>query len=321
MVEGINKVEAVLLMNNMPLVSICCITYNHAPFIKKCLDGFLMQETSFPIEILIHDDASSDGTDTIVREYAERYPDLIFPLYETENQYSKGKSSVMDIVYNYSRAKGKYIAYCEGDDYWTDPLKLKKQVDFMEAHPDYSVCFHRCKHLNSDSGRLIDDACGSLMNEHMSGIDITPESFFNDWITQPLTMMFRLSSFSFDWQKKYKYYRDTHEIYHLLNCGRGYLLNFYGGIRIKHKHGISSSMAEIEHCKLSYAIAHELYYANLDNATRINYENVIKWYLQCVKPSLRDCFSICYELYAVSHDFKTALKLFCKNSRIISIPK
>ena len=137
------------------IVSICCITYNHAPFIRKALDGFLMQQAPSCVpqgvkmsdwcEILIHDDCSTDGTKEIVKEYAARYPDLIFPLYEEENKYSKG---VKVDFYNYNRAKGKYIAYCEGDDYGTEPRKLQWQVDFMEAHSEYSVCFHRIKHHN-----------------------------------------------------------------------------------------------------------------------------------------------------------------------------
>lgn len=123
---------------NTPLVSVCCITYNHAQFIRKCLDGFLMQQTDFPIEILIHDDCSTDGTTEIIREYEAKYPNLIFPLYEEENQYQQGKAGEIDF-YNYRRARGKYIAYCEGDDYWIDPLKLQKQVDFLESHKDYDL--------------------------------------------------------------------------------------------------------------------------------------------------------------------------------------
>ena len=129
-----------------PLVSICCITYNHAPYIKECIEGFLMQKTTFPIEILIHDDCSTDGTTEIIKDYEKQYPDLIFPLYEEENQYQKGKASEIDF-YNYKRARGKYIAYCEGDDYWTDPLKLTKQVLFMEENPEIPCCF-ACSALN-----------------------------------------------------------------------------------------------------------------------------------------------------------------------------
>ena len=123
-----------------PLVSICCLAYNHEPYIRDCLEGILMQKTDFPFEVLIHDDASTDRTADIIREYAEKYPDVIKPICQTENQYSKHVR--VDIVYNYRRAQGKYIALCEGDDYWTDPGKLQVQFDFMESHPDYSMYCH-----------------------------------------------------------------------------------------------------------------------------------------------------------------------------------
>lgn len=126
-------------MDNI-LVSISCITYNHSAYIRQCLDGMLMQQTTFNFEILIHDDCSTDGTDDIIREYASKYPQIIKPLFEEENQYQQGKP-IGTAVWNLPRAKGKYIAMCEGDDYWTDPLKLQKQVDFMEANPEYGLCY------------------------------------------------------------------------------------------------------------------------------------------------------------------------------------
>ena len=128
------------------IVSISCITYNHAPFIRKCLDGFLMQKTTFPIEVIIHDDCSTDGTKEIIEEYAAKYPDMIFPMFQTENQYSKGVRGMMT-RFNFPRCRGKYIALCDGDDYWTDPYKLQKQVDFLEGNPDYIGCFHKIKIL------------------------------------------------------------------------------------------------------------------------------------------------------------------------------
>jgi len=120
-------------------VSIVCITYNHAPYIRQCLDGFVMQKTSFSFEVLIHDDASTDGTTEIVREYCEKYPDIFVPFYEEENQWGK-IDSWKDILF--PRVRGKYVALCEGDDYWTDTLKLQKQVDAMERRPEVAVCFH-----------------------------------------------------------------------------------------------------------------------------------------------------------------------------------
>lgn len=122
-----------------PLVSICCITYNHAPYIRQCLDGFVMQKTNFTFEVLVHDDASTDDTADIIREYEARYPGIIKPIYQTENQYSQGVN--VNRTYNYPRAHGKYIALCEGDDYWIDPLKLQKQVDMLEANENVMMVY------------------------------------------------------------------------------------------------------------------------------------------------------------------------------------
>lgn len=121
-----------------PLVSICCITYNHEKYIRDSIESFLMQETNFPFEIIIHDDASTDKTADIIREYEKKYPELIKPIYQTENQYSKG---IRVSLLTYKKSRGKYIAFCEGDDYWTDPLKLQKQVTFLEENPDYVITY------------------------------------------------------------------------------------------------------------------------------------------------------------------------------------
>lgn len=126
-------------MKRNPIVSIVCITYNHERFIRDALDGFVMQKTNFPFEILVNDDASTDGTADIVREYESKYPDLFRCVYHTKNQWGK-KDVCRDILYPMIR--GQYVALCEGDDYWTDPLKLQKQVDFLDAHPECSICFH-----------------------------------------------------------------------------------------------------------------------------------------------------------------------------------
>lgn len=128
------------------LVSISCLSYNHEKFIAQTLNGFLMQQTNFPFEILIHDDASTDNTANLISDYASNYPDIIFPILQKENQHSKLGGRI-NFRFNFPRAKGKYIALCEGDDYWTDPLKLQKQVDFLETHPDFNICFHNAKIL------------------------------------------------------------------------------------------------------------------------------------------------------------------------------
>ena len=135
------------------LVTVRCLAYNHAPYIRQCLEGFVMQKTSFRFQVIIHDDASTDGTDDIIREYAEKYPDIIVPIFETENQYSKRNGAISRQMNRLM--KGTYAAYCEGDDYWTDPLKLQKQVSFLEQHPDYIMACNRTQLFSQKKGRFV----------------------------------------------------------------------------------------------------------------------------------------------------------------------
>ncbi|MBQ1209965.1 MAG: glycosyltransferase [Bacteroidales bacterium] len=124
-----------------PLVSVICATYRHKDFIGRCLEGILTQQTDFDFEVLVNDDASTDGTVEIIKDYEARFPHRLRVVYQTENQYSKGVEISLGILY--PMARGKYIAECEGDDYWTDCDKLQKQVDYMEAHPDCPMCYMR----------------------------------------------------------------------------------------------------------------------------------------------------------------------------------
>ena len=134
------------------MVSICCLVYNHEKYIQKCLDGFLMQKTDFKFEVLIHDDASTDRSQEIIREYEKKYPDIIKPIYQKENQYSKGIK--VSYEYQFPRAKGKYVAMCEGDDYWCNPNKLQRQVDIMEENADITICGHQVRCISEDGKQL-----------------------------------------------------------------------------------------------------------------------------------------------------------------------
>ena len=132
------------------VVSICVVTFNHVSFIKKCLDDILMQQTNFDYEILLGEDASTDGTREICIEYAKKYPSKIkLFLHHRENNISINGSPTgrFNFLYNLYSAQGKYIALCEGDDYWTDPYKLQKQVDFLEANPNFNICFTNAYNL------------------------------------------------------------------------------------------------------------------------------------------------------------------------------
>lgn len=164
------------------LVSISCITYNQAHFIRQCLDGFLMQKTTFSFEVLIHDDASTDGTAEIIREYESKYPEIIKPLYEKENQWTKGRRG--SAVFNYPRAKGKYIALCEGDDYWIDELKLQTQFDFMEKHPECTMCFHNAKIENNLKNKTTN-------YPQIEDREYSSNELFSNWIVPTASMFFR----------------------------------------------------------------------------------------------------------------------------------
>lgn len=132
-------------------VSVICNVYNHEAYVRDALEGFVCQKTTFPFEVLVHDDASTDKSAEIIREYEERYPELIKPIYQTLNQYSRGGGITKR--FQLPRVKGKYIAICEGDDYWTDSLKLQKQFDFMEENSEYSMCVCSTVWLNMLTGK------------------------------------------------------------------------------------------------------------------------------------------------------------------------
>lgn len=175
--------------NSVPLVSISCITYNHAPYIRQCLDGFLMQKTTFSFEILIHDDASPDGTADIIREYEKKYPLLIKPIYQTENQYSQGKTSV-SATWNFPRAKGKYIALCEGDDYWIDENKLQMQADFLEKNPEYGMCYTNFNILNQSTDTIENDLFNTNLEKYKAEYNLEDWIFMAGYIA-PMSWVFR----------------------------------------------------------------------------------------------------------------------------------
>ncbi|MGF1586950.1 MAG: glycosyltransferase [Bacteroidales bacterium] len=138
----------------LPLVSVRCLTYMHESYIRDTIEGFLLQKTNFRVEIVIHDDASIDSTPEIIKEYESQYPKLFNCIYQRENTNSKSNKKELRKPLR-DALIGKYIALCEGDDYWIDPYKLQKQVDFMENHKECSLCFHRAeiKYENSNGKR------------------------------------------------------------------------------------------------------------------------------------------------------------------------
>lgn len=172
------------LDTNHPLVSIKCLTYNHEKYIAQAMDGFLMQETDFPFEVIVHDDASTDRTADILREYEKKYPLIVKPIYETENLYSKQDGSLTRAAN--APLKGKYIAMCEGDDYWIDPHKLQIQVDFLESHPDYSTAFHDAEILTEPGMPPVDSVYPPMEDRDYSATEI-----FEKWTIPMASLIYR----------------------------------------------------------------------------------------------------------------------------------
>lgn len=177
----------------VPQVSICCISYNHDRFITQCIEGFLMQETIFPVEIIIHDDASTDRTAEIIRGYQAKYPRLIRSILQKENQKSKGK---LVIPIPFEACQAKYIAMCEGDDYWTDPQKMAKQAAFLDTHPDCVSCFHNAIAFSDDQSNSSPDlSLNKRGNRLMCRPGTKPryaqKEFFKGFVPPTCSVMFR----------------------------------------------------------------------------------------------------------------------------------
>lgn len=169
-------------------VTINCVTYNQKDFIKQVLEGFINQKTNFKFEALVHDDCSTDGTTEIINEYAKNYPDIIIPIFEEKNRMQK--EGCYDInIEMYSKARGKYIAFCDGDDYWIDENKLQTQVDFLDNNPDFAGVFHKSLRKNILTG---EDICYMPIKEKLKGRDIfTIKDTLYGYFMETCSVMYR----------------------------------------------------------------------------------------------------------------------------------
>ena len=249
------------------LVTIQCLTYNHEPYIRKCLEGFVMQKTNFRFEAIVHDDASTDGTTEIVREYSEKYPDIIKPFFETENQYSKHNGVIGKIIRE--NTHGKYVAMCEGDDYWIDPLKLQKQVDILENNPDIALCCggYICKQEGeADSIKL-------FTRNGEKYFRFSLEDWGKVWYTKTLTVLMRREACLSFYQhvSEYHYGRDIHLIYNLLKWGDGIYITECLGVYNIHSTGICSMVPKAQNALNSYNCYKELFELHHDNFLRKKY--------------------------------------------------
>jgi glycosyltransferase involved in cell wall biosynthesis len=231
---------------NKAILTIVCPTYNHEKYIKQALDSMLTQKTTFEFEILIHDDASTDNTSSLIKEYASAYPKIIKPIIQTVNQHSRGIRNA-DIIY--PLIKTKYIAICEGDDYWTDPLKLQKQVDFLEANPDYSICWGGYSELHMSNNQLIKPQWkDELVGDH----EINLENVFSPYCTLTLTALFRSNCLNTVRINEFNHFRDNTIYIQCLTQGKGYLINSDFGVYRIHEGGVYSALSDFEKSSSSY---------------------------------------------------------------------
>lgn len=295
-------------INKNIVVSVCMITYNHENYIAQAIEGVLMQQTNFDIELVIGEDCSTDKTRDICMEYASKYHTIIRLLRRKENLgISKNFFNTLN------KCTGKYIAICEGDDYWTDPLKLQKQVDFMEMNPEYSVCFHRYDIYDETNKQFRSDACGIYLNECDKNKEVTIDMFLRHWVTQPLTMMYR-NGVNLGGDKKYTFYRDQHIIFHLLQAGKGALLNFKAGVYREHTGGIHSKTTVESQCKIGLIIAEELYEKNGKSAIlKSNYLRYLDWGITIFsKSNKKYTLQLILKRFIVSKSIKNLLKQLYK---------
>ncbi|MBQ7490860.1 MAG: glycosyltransferase [Bacteroidales bacterium] len=249
------------------LVTIRCATFNHGQYIRQTLDGFVMQKTNFAFEAIVHDDASTDNTADIIREYAEKYPDIIKPFFEKENQYSKGGKEI-DRIFE-ENSHGKYMVICEGDDFWTDPMKLQKQVDFLEAHPDYNLCCHNWDIIQD--GQILPSP---IDGKYPKAFSFTFATLPWIWITKTVTTMYRASAvIDNKILHEYKYARDVHLVYYALKSGKGYYMPEVMATYRMHSGGVWSKIDINERNKTTYNLYKELYQHEPNKAVRKRYMN------------------------------------------------
>ena len=265
-----------------PLVTIICTTFNHEAFISEALEGFLIQKTTFPFEIIVHDDASTDNTPDIIRDFAEKYPLIIKPILQNENQYSNKEVNIWS-DFTFPKAQGKYIALCEGDDYWIDELKLQKQVDFLENNPDYVITW--TDFLTRKETELVqNDFKNTLPEVYIIDFD----TLFKPYCTYTLTSVFRRDAVNPLDYKKFKYSKDN-TLYALALCnGKGAFLNFQTAAYRWHSGGIYSLQGPFLQRYSSYLNVKEI----LENIPQSRTANIQKVMFSLLKASVFEALKL-----------------------------
>lgn len=268
-------------------VSISCLTFNHEKYVRKTFDGILAQKTNFKFEVLVHDDASTDGTQDIIREYEEKYPDIFKPIYQKENQYSKGTR--ISMTYIFPRIQGKYLAYCEGDDYWMDENKLQKQYDLMEAHPECSMCTHIVNMISEDESSILGQIPKNPFKEGVvSEEEFLRKELIEGWASQTTSFFIR-SQLIKDYTEEYPLFMrelkvgDFPTVLYMITRGKVYFMH---EVMSCYRIGAQSSYRERRKRDSFISLRH--FYSQLiaieeyNRYTQKKYDQIIKTF-QCIK--------------------------------------
>lgn len=301
---------------SVPWVSIICNTYNHEVFIEKTLEGFLSQDTIYPFEIIIHDDASTDSTPEIIKRYQELYPDRIQTILQKENQWSKTNGSSIATNWCLKKAKGQYIAFCEGDDYWHDSKKLQHQIEILEQFSEVSLC-------TGGFTKVFEDQSSEIHIPKIKGNQHTYGYFFdlNDtrytWLTQPLTWVFRKNDFVPEDFMNFNSIRDIHRIHYLLRKGKGFFVTRSLGVYHIHQNGVHSGLTLEKRFLVDIALRKDIFRVWNDEIARykiieaiMNLSNFYFDRIQILKGSFKivEALYWCRDIESLTFIFKRVIR-------------
>ncbi len=278
--------------NNELKVCVCMLTYNHENYIARAIEGVLMQQTNFPVELIIGEDCSTDNTRQVCFEYRERYPDKI-----RLRLPDKNIGMCKNLYETLAACDGKYIAMCEGDDYWTDPLKLQKQVDFLESHPDYTICGGRYMVLEDGKTELHEqDWMIRGMAKYPEGRTVTLDDFYDEYLLWLLTVCFRKDCL--EGIERFEHIKDDVIYATVLEKGKGFVFQDVFGVYQLHQGGVWTGKSVKDRLRENEIYLNELYPRFGDKSKSLR------------KKHFRDIIGLrFFELTESKHLFKDYLKM------------
>ena len=238
-----------------PKISVLMVTYNHERYIAKALESVFAQQHPYSLEVVVGDDASTDRTAGIIASFQQKHPEIIRYIRHTLNVgHSRNYLALLEAC------RGEYIALLDGDDYWTDPLKLKKQVTFLDEHPDFVLSCHRFRQHYLREDRMEDDLYPELYKDNREGFVINPDLFFSHWVVQTLTVMVRRSAIVDDLPgfRSYEHFTDMHIFFSALRKGKGCAHGFFGGVYNMHGDGLWSKLDRYQQFEFNLNILADL---------------------------------------------------------------